>query len=47
MKKILEEYGSVIVGVVGAIIIIGIIAASFMNDGLIAHYLNTMFNNAY
>lgn len=47
MKKIVEEYGSVIVGVVGAILVIGIIAASFMNDGLLAHFIYTFFNDAF
>lgn len=47
MKKIMEEYGSLIVGVIGAVIIIGIIVVAFMNDGFIAHFINSAFNTAF
>lgn len=47
MKKIIEEYGSLIIGVVGAVVILGVIIMSFMNDGLLANYINEMFNSAF
>lgn len=47
MKRIVEEYGSVIVGVIGAILVLGIIATSFMNNGLLARFIYTFFNKAF
>lgn len=47
MREIISEYGSAILGAIGAIFIIGLIVASFMNGGAIANTLLGYLNSAF
>ncbi|MGN0414441.1 MAG: hypothetical protein ACI4FX_02990 [Agathobacter sp.] len=47
MREIISEYGFAIVGAIGTIFIIGLIAASFMNGGVIANTLLGFLNSAF
>ena len=46
MRQILDEYGEVVIGMIGAVLIIGIACSLFQNDGIIIEYMSNYANSS-